>query len=111
MTWPTEVPVVNARCCWKDDFHSPDGKHHCLAGWFMVMFGIDERRRAHRLCSMILGHSHITGWNDAPQRKKAEIAQLVNRTTAVLGFVVGNPEAAFARRWWKKHGKPREADE
>lgn len=109
MTWPTEVPVVESRHCCKGTFHGPRGSH-CLLGWIEFTFHLGTRLHVRNLAKQIIRRTSLIGWNDK-EATKAEIAQAFNRTTAVLGYQIGNPEAAWARRWWKQHGKPPEADQ
>lgn len=96
MTWPKEVPILEAKNMHKGSYNGPNGTH-CLLGWSYEVFPINEKV-SNRVVRAIfrtarIHESDIADFNDDKKRPKTELAAVWNKAMARLGYVVGNPEA------------------
>lgn len=97
MIWPKEVPVVTVDDMCIGPFHK--GKCGCILYWLGSIF-VDPNYNRSDLwdvadgVSVELGLDDTAGttWGDVGRVTKKNAARVVNRTTAKLGYVWGNPE-------------------
>ena len=103
VTMPDEVPVFDATMIHKGYSHGPD-ETRCSVVWLLNAFGSEPSGRV-PYCDLLTTvanqnsareYHNPPSWNDDPAVSKADIATCLNRTTALAGYVVGNPEARWA---------------
>ena len=102
VTIPDEVPVFDETMIRKG--YMGRGEAACSAVWFLRTFGSEPSGRV-PYCDLLTTVANQNSartyqwpveWNDDPAVSKADIATCLNRTTALAGYVVGNPEARWA---------------
>ncbi len=95
MSWPKDgVDVLTARNIHKGSLRKNDNCR-CVFDWLNHWFGHGSKEFwiVEKIARQITGTIFLAGWNDEPNRPKAEIAMTINKITATAGFVVDNPEA------------------
>lgn len=112
--WPKTVPILGAGNIHKGALSDGKGRY-CMVGWLDEVFGVhgfydcddllqitDRKKRAEgavmESLSEVSRSVNIVTFNDNPRVKKSKIAKVWNRAMALLGYVVGNPEA----KWLEK---------
>ena len=102
VTIPDEVPVFDETMIHKG--YMGRGEAACSVVWFLRTFGSESSGRV-PYCDLLTTVANQNSareyhdppsWNDDERVSKADIATCLNRTTALAGYVVGNPEARWA---------------
>jgi hypothetical protein len=93
MSMPDEVPIFTAKDMLIGPESNADGTCGCMAYWRWELFkGANSKEvlAARRMACSDLQIPSVTFYGDRVTR--AQAARAMNRTTAYLGYVVGNPE-------------------
>lgn len=93
MSWPKEVPVLEARHITRHQFDSNDGKRHCLLGWRNTVFGDSPIQCSKVDEALAKAVKEAVGWdanpivyNDNWSVPKTKIAKVWNRAMEILGY-------------------------
>lgn len=89
MSWPKQVPVLEAKDIHKGDLSSKCGKKHCLVGWSREVFPFQNRVKAIRqirlVCRERFKEFSIPHVNDHRATKK-QAAEIWNEAMRQLGY-------------------------